>query len=61
MRITKLKREGLSEDAGNVENAGTLAMEVDKRHKFKLIKRVMIAAQQTEFVKLKLIVNKPMN
>ena len=61
MRITKLKREGLPDDAGNVENAGALAMEVDKRHKFKLIKRVMIAAQQTAFIKLKLIVNKPLN
>ncbi|NRA43733.1 MAG: biopolymer transporter ExbD [Oligoflexales bacterium] len=37
---------------------GTLTVEIDKKHKFKLLKRVMLSAQQADFVKFKLMVSK---
>lgn len=36
----------------------TLTMEMDHEHKFKLLKRIMISAEQAEFVKFKLVVSK---
>ena len=40
------------------EKLGTLAMEMDKEHRFKLMKRVMLSAQQAEFINFKLLVEK---
>lgn len=37
---------------------GTITVEVDKNHKFKLLKRVMLSAQQADFVTIKLMVGK---
>ena len=37
---------------------GILTLEVDKNHTFKLLKRVMLSAQQADFVTLKLMVGK---
>ncbi len=37
---------------------GQLTMEVDKHYNFKLIKKVMLSAQQAEFVSFKLMVSK---
>ncbi len=36
----------------------TLTMEMDKEHNFKLLKRIMLSAQQAEFVVFKLLVSK---
>ena len=36
----------------------TLTMEMDEKHRFKLMKRIMLAAQQAEFVTFKLMVGK---
>ena len=39
----------------------TLTMECDQGHRFKLMKRIMLAAQQAEFITFKLVVNKQDN
>lgn len=36
----------------------TITMEMDEKHKFKLMKRVMLAAQQAEFITFKLMVTR---
>jgi biopolymer transport protein ExbD len=38
---------------------GVISMEMDKDHNFKLAKRIMLSAQQAEFVTFKLVVTKP--
>lgn len=40
---------------------GSLTLEIDKTHNFKLIKRVMVSGEQAEFVKFKLMVSKELN
>jgi len=40
------------------KKSGSLTVEVDKNHKFKLLKRVMLSAQQADFVTFKLMVGK---
>jgi hypothetical protein len=42
-------------------STGALTMEMDKVHRFKLMKRIMLAAQQAEFVQFKLMVQKELN
>lgn len=37
---------------------GTLTVEIDKKHRFKLLKRVMLSAQQADFITFKLMVSK---
>ena len=39
----------------------TLTMEMDQSHRFKLMKRIMLAAQQAEFITFKLMVAKQNN
>ncbi len=39
----------------------TLTMEMDQEHRFKLMKRIMLAAQQAEFITFKLMVAKQSN
>ena len=41
---------------GEKAKVGTLAMEMDKNHKFQLMKRIMLSAQQAEFITMKLMV-----
>lgn len=36
----------------------TITMEMDSKHRFKLMKRIMLAAQQAEFITFKLMVSK---
>ena len=36
-------------------------MEMDQSHRFKLMKRIMLAAQQAEFITFKLMVSKQTN
>ena len=38
---------------------GTLTMEMDSGHNFKLMKRIMLSGQQAEFLTFKLVVSKP--
>lgn len=42
-------------------STGALTLEMDKGHRFKLMKRVMLSAQQAEFVQFKLMVQKELN
>lgn len=42
-------------------STGALTMEMDKGHRFKLMKRIMLSAQQAEFVQFKLMVQKELN
>ena len=44
---------------GEKKKVGTITVEVDKGHRFKLLKRVMLSAQQAEFLTVKLMVEKP--
>lgn len=46
------------EDPAAIGKSGTLTMEMDKGHKFKLMKRIMLSAQQAEFVTFKLMVTR---
>lgn len=46
----------IAKDGAN--KPGTIALEVDKSHPFLLIKQIMIAAQQAEFIDFKFLVNK---
>lgn len=43
---------------GKVKKLGTLTMEMDKGHDFLLAKRLMLSAQQAEFLTFKLLVKK---
>lgn len=42
-------------------STGALTLEMDKGHRFKLMKRIMLSAQQAEFVQFKLMVQKELN
>ncbi|MBP6219221.1 MAG: biopolymer transporter ExbD [Oligoflexales bacterium] len=50
------KRFTSSMDA--LDKPGVLTMEVDKTHKFHLLKEVMLTAQQADFVEFKMMVSK---
>lgn len=45
-------------ETGEKKKTGVLTMEMDKEHNFKLIKRIMLTAQQAEFITFKLTVSK---
>jgi len=47
-----------SDRAQQIGKTGALTMEMDKTHPFKLMKRIMLSAQQAEFVTLKLVVTR---
>ena len=62
-RIQERARRGgrrPADGSGDDENKdpGTLTVEMDQAHKFKLIKRILLAAQQAEFIKFKFMVVK---
>jgi biopolymer transport protein ExbD len=44
---------------GEKKKLGILTLEVDKDHRFKLLKRILLSAQQAEFLTVKLMVQKP--
>jgi hypothetical protein len=56
-RVNKPK----SDDPNAKGSTGALTMEMDKGHRFKLMKRIMLSAQQAEFVQFKLMVQKELN
>ena len=45
-------------DPASIGKTGELTMEMDKEHRFKLMKRIMLSAQQAEFVTFKMMVTK---
>lgn len=47
-----------STDPALLGKTGALTMEMDKGHPFKLMKRIMLSAQQAEFVTFKLVVTR---
>ena len=52
------RARGKASTTEGTKDSGTLTMEMDERHKFKLLKRVLRSAQQAEFVKFKFVVMK---
>jgi len=54
------KRIAASKDP-NAKKPGTLTMEMDKGHRFQVAKRIMLSAQQAEFVTFKLMGSKEFN
>jgi biopolymer transport protein ExbD len=58
----KRVNKNLNTDDPNAKGStGALTMEMDKGHRFKLMKRIMLSAQQAEFVQFKLMVQKELN
>ena len=53
--------KALLKTVGTKKKINTLTMEMDKSHEFKLIRRLMLSAQQAEFITFKLMVAKPMD
>lgn len=51
----------IAEAKGRKNELGTITLEMDKTHNFALLKRVMISAEQADFVKFKLMVAKELN
>jgi biopolymer transport protein ExbD len=60
--LVKLKEanDRVTKAQGKEAKLGVLTMEMEKSHPFKLTKRVMLSAQQAEFVTFKLMTKKPM-
>lgn len=46
---------------GDKDKLSTLTMELDKKHKFRLMRRIMLSAQQAEYVTFKMMVSKQTN
>lgn len=61
--LVKLKEanDRVSKAQGKEPKLGTLIMEMDKTIPFKLTKRIMLSAQQAEFVTFKLMTSRDMN
>ncbi len=57
----RLAKGRVSDDPNAKGSTGALTMEMDKGHRFKLMKRIMLSAQQAEFVQFKLMVQKELN
>lgn len=54
----RLAKNIKSNDPNAIGSTGALTMEMDKGHRFKLMKRIMLSAQQADFVQFKLMVQK---
>ncbi len=63
MREARMQRElnrGVARERQDLQpKPGVVIMEMDKSHNFKLMRRIMLAAQQAEYVTFKLMVTKP--
>jgi hypothetical protein len=57
----RVNKSARSDDPNAKGSTGALTMEMDKSHRFKLMKRIMLSAQQAEFVQFKLMVQKELN
>jgi biopolymer transport protein TolR len=61
-KLADANKRYLDKKAKSVDDNPTyLTMEMDKEHNFKLMKRIMLSAQQAEFIAFKLMVAKEMN
>lgn len=49
---------GRGEDGERVPKPGELTIEMDRKHDFQLLRRIMLSAQQAEFITFKLLVAK---
>jgi len=61
--LTKLadaSKKSMTASGGPKKKNPPITMEMDKDHRFKLMKRIMLSAQQAEFVSFKLMVSKEM-
>ena len=57
----RLAKNVRTDDPNAKGSTGALTMEMDKVHRFKLMKRIMLSAQKAEFVQFKLMVQKELN
>jgi hypothetical protein len=57
----RLNTKVRTDDPNAKGSTGALTMEMDKSHRFKLMKRIMLSAQQADFVQFKLMVQKELN
>ncbi len=61
LKILAEQNKKLAKTEVDKNKTGTLTVEIDKDHRFKLLKRVMISGQQAEFITYKLTVSKELN
>lgn len=57
-KVNKLAAEQLRGDEVKKAKPGEITIEMDKKHDFELLRRIMLAGQQAEFVTFKLLVAK---
>ena len=58
-KLAKMNAKVIAQEGDEAKKKqGQLTLEMDKGHKFKLLKRVMLSGQQAEFFKFKLLVAK---
>jgi len=57
-KIQKNNQRILERLGGKEDKTGTLTMEMDDSHRFKLMKRIMLSGQQADFITFKLMVAK---
>lgn len=62
-KLAEANKRTMGRRASEIDKAkmSTLTMEMDQTHRFKLMKRIMLAAQQAEFITFKLMVSKQSN
>ena len=60
-KIAEATQRAMSRSRDDKKKAGTITLEMDKDHRFKLLKRIMLTGQQVEFITFKLTVAKEMN
>lgn len=61
LKLLAENNKKLAKTEAEKNKTGSLTVELDKDHKFKLLKRVMLTGQQSEFITYKLTVSKEMN
>ncbi|MFY7929949.1 MAG: hypothetical protein ACOVS5_13845, partial [Oligoflexus sp.] len=63
LEIAETNKKALEEIKGVVDEKkakpGEITIEMDKGHDFEILRRVMLAGQQAEFITFKLLVAKP--
>ena len=61
LKRLRAEDEGLQDQTEDGPNPDALTVEVDKEHQFKILRRVMLSAQQAEFIAFKLMASKQSN
>lgn len=57
-KIAEQNKAVLKANPDEKDKGSELTMEMDKDHNYKLLKRIMISAEQADFIKFKLVVSK---